>query len=182
MALAALLKKRKNTIQKHTNDEVQKLWAEADKTLGWIFGEPDLLPSGARVDFGMFDFIISKVDFTPEDMTSDLKMLQRFWITFFPHADKIIQNRNMIAGKFREIEATNDALVKRFADQNFELQYRKEFMKGYEDLEIEFQNYFEKRKKESEAKIEELKKKEIKGMSARENKPKKKRGLFGRKK
>ena len=179
-ALAAKLKKRKSTINKHSSDEVQKLWKEADNTLGWIFGDADLLPSGARVDFGMFDFIVAKADFTPEDMQSDLGMLQRLWITLFPHLDKLIENRNTVAKSFRELEATSDTLVRNYAEQNFELQFRQEFMKEYQDLEADFQKYFEKRKAESEKKIEALKSKELAGMEARENK--KKKGFFGRKK
>lgn len=161
--LDVLLKQRNRKIFDSLNDETQELWNKAEKTLGWIHGEATVLGSGgAKVDLSMFDFIVAQCDFTPDDMTSDLKMLQRFWITLFPYTEKMIGNMQFYIAKFREVEKIESDVLKRYADQNLELQYRQLFMKEQIPPEYAeaFVEYHAIKKAESDAEIAKIKKRE----------------------
>ena len=160
--LKVLLKQRTKKIFDSLGDETQELWSEAAKTLGWIHGEPITLPNGSKVDLSMFDFIVAQCDFTPDDMTSDLKMLQKFWVTLFPYTNKMISNMQFYIQKFREVEKIETEVLRKYADQNFELQYRQKFMKEQVPAEYEekFQEYHKLMKAESDAEIEKIKKRE----------------------
>ena len=180
-ALDVILKKRKQSVINSITDETGEIWRQAQQNLQWIVGEPVRLPEGVKVDFSMFDFIVATTKFLPDDMTSDLKMLQRFWITIYPHVDKVIENLNHYKLKFREIYGVEGQTLKNYALQNLELQCYKKFFNeelhkhlrynpqgqeiGYpeelaQDIREAFNDYHKKFKDESDAKIAEMKKKE----------------------
>lgn len=136
------------------------------------------------VDFSMFDFIIATTQFSPDDMTSDLKMLQRFWVTIYPYVDNVIGNLNHYKLKFREIYGVEGQTLKTYALQNLELQCHRKFLKDMDpyccdnteesfELLKKFEKFHADFKAESDAEIVKIKAREDKRNLEIEEKQKK---------
>lgn len=164
-----VLNRRQTSIIDSINPDTEKLWKLAKANRQWLQGDTIRTPEGDEVDFSMFDFIVAITTFTKADMSSDLKMLQRFWITLHPYVENLIDHQKYYMSQFQELYGIEGQTLKKFALQNLELQCRQNFMKDASsrmamgesfDLEAEFDIYHAKFKAESDAEIVKIRAKE----------------------
>jgi len=160
-----------NNLQKKAidtlDDEKLDLWKLAKAKKQWLTGEPTKI-EGQEVDFSHFDFILAIIQFSKMDMTSDLKMLQRFWITLYPYIENLLYYLNRYEQQFKDIVEMEGQTLRTYALQNLELKcYRKFFedeLRKYTDNSEEiiksFKVYHDAWEEESQSKIAEIKKKE----------------------
>ena len=178
-ALDVVLRKNQKNIIDNINPDTERLWKLAKKNLQWLQGDPIKTPDGDEADFSMFDFIVATAKYTKKDLSSDLTMLQRFWITLYPYVENLINHQIYYQKQFQELYGIEGETLKNYALQNMELQYRQKFMKeaavktaqGIKfDLEQEFMVYYEAAKLESDAEIVKIKAREEKWREEQEAK------------
>jgi len=179
-AMDVILRKRQNSIINSISDDTEALWKSAKTHQQWLQGDPIKTPDGDVVDFSMFDFIVATAVFSKKDMSSDLTMLQRFWITVYPYIDNLIAHQVYYQEQFQELYGIEGNTLKKFALQNLELQCYQKFMKeelgkyvgetvnSSEEINNEFKKYHEKFKAESDSEIEKIKEKEAEWMKKQE--------------
>ena len=177
-----LIKKRKQSVVDSITPETEELWKQAQLNLQWLTGDPIKTSDGCEVDFSMFDFLMATTKWTAKDMTSDLTMLQRFWVTMFPYLDNVIGSLVNYKIKFKELYGIEGQTLKKFALQNLELQCRQLFMKEASErclkgevfnLEIEFRKFHKDFKAKSDAEIVKIRAKEEERNKRIEDKQKK---------
>ena len=159
--LEVILDREKRSILQNLNEDTEKLWQQAYDNTQWLTGKRVKI-GGKKIDFSHFDFIVGATIWTPEDKVSDLKLLQKFWITLFPYIDKIINQLHYYNVKFEEVYEIEAVTLKKFALQNLELQCRQKFMQDRlaPEIEEQFKIYHKEFKEESDAEIERIKERE----------------------
>ena len=159
--LEVILKKRKQSVVDSLTDETMELWKSAQLNQQWLMGEKIKTSEGHEVDFSMFDFVVATCNFTPDDMTSDLKMLQRFWITAYPYVENVIDHLAHYERQFKELYKIEGTTLKNFALQNLELQCHRLFLEKLDPkVKEEFETFHKEFKDKSDAEIEKVKEKE----------------------
>lgn len=169
--VSVLLKKRQSSVIDSLTDETTELWKLAQQNLQWLCGKPIKTKGGAKVDFSMMDYLMAITRWTAEDQTSDLLMIQRFWITMYPYLDNVISNLSHYKAKFAEIYGIEGETLKNYALQNLELQLYRKFFKEElpkildnkneaNAINEAFKKFHEDFKAESDAEIEKAKAKE----------------------
>ena len=175
-----ILRKRQKQVVDSLSDETLELWKLAQAKKLWLTGEPIKI-EGQEVDFSHFDFTMAIAKFSKMDMTSDLKMIQRFWITLYPYIENLVYNVNRYEQQFKDLAQLEGQTLKSYALQNLELQCYQKFFKeelhkyteNAHNIKEAFKVFHEAWEEESQAKIAEIKKQEEEHIKRQEEAAKK---------
>jgi len=171
--LNVLIKKRSDSILDSISEETEALWKQAKANTQILTGE-ERVYEGQKVDFSMLDFLLATIKFTPQDMTSDLLMLTKFWSEFYPYLKKLQTGYSHYRGKLRESYASENHTLYGYANQNLELQCFKLFLKELDEetpgLAQRFDKFHKDHKEKSDAEIAKIRKQEKKRVKKEQGK------------
>jgi len=146
-------------ILRSDNSHQEAVWKQAFKEKIFLFKDTKNIQSDI-VDYATFELIIATTFFTKEDKLNTLNMLKAFWRSLWPYIWNLASGYYELQTSWHGIVYDQNETLKNYADQNLELKIYKEFLANTTDgIQKSFNEYKEKREREIEEQLEEIRKK-----------------------